>query len=200
MRMQTFIKICIGSRDRASFTFFRIWTPAKPRPMTNDIWQSIGLDLVTINVYAIFQNIPHCSRDWTSYTFLEVGTRQSHDRWQIAFGNPLGLISINMYATFYQNIPYGWSVIATFRKLITDAQLHKLTTDGHRHWPHAILYGSRDMGNYGRTHRTIIGHTPKGDLLYRPTFCGLCNRNGLKQTVKFSIRGSGWGLPKGANH
>ena len=27
-----------GSRDRARFTFFRIWTSAKPRPIPNDIW------------------------------------------------------------------------------------------------------------------------------------------------------------------
>ena len=32
--------------------------------MANDIWQSLGLDLVNINVYAKFyQNIPHRSRD-----------------------------------------------------------------------------------------------------------------------------------------
>ena len=31
--------------------FFRIWSPAKPRPMKNVISQSLGLDLVNINVY-----------------------------------------------------------------------------------------------------------------------------------------------------
>lgn len=29
-----------GSKDRASFTFIRIWTLAEPQPMTNDISQS----------------------------------------------------------------------------------------------------------------------------------------------------------------
>ena len=44
--------IPLSSRDRAIFTFFRIWSSAKPRPMKNDISQSPGLDLDNINVYA----------------------------------------------------------------------------------------------------------------------------------------------------
>ena len=34
------------------FHFFRIWSSAKPRPMINVILQSLGLDLVNVNVYA----------------------------------------------------------------------------------------------------------------------------------------------------
>ena len=45
--------IRLSSRDRAIFTFFRIWSSAKPRPMKNDISQSLGLDLDNTNVYAI---------------------------------------------------------------------------------------------------------------------------------------------------
>ena len=45
------------------FPFFRIWTSAKPRPTTNGIWQSFGLDRVNINVYANFyHNISNGSR------------------------------------------------------------------------------------------------------------------------------------------
>ena len=36
------------------FHFFRIWRSAKPRPMINVISQSLGLDVVNINVYANF--------------------------------------------------------------------------------------------------------------------------------------------------
>ena len=40
------------------FHFFRIWTSATPRRIQNDIWQSLGLNLVNINGYAKFyQNI-----------------------------------------------------------------------------------------------------------------------------------------------
>ena len=48
------------SRDRAIFTFSRIWRSAKPRPMINVISQSLGLDVVNINAYAkVYQNIPN---------------------------------------------------------------------------------------------------------------------------------------------
>ena len=76
--------IPLNSRDRASFTFFRIWSSAKPRPMRNDISQPLanGLDLVNINVYAeVHQNIPLSSWDKVIFTFSEFGARQSLDRW-----------------------------------------------------------------------------------------------------------------------
>ena len=71
-----------SSRDRAIFTFFRIWSSAKPRPMKNDISQSLGLDLENINVYAeVYQYIPLSLRDKAIFTFSEFGARQSLDRW-----------------------------------------------------------------------------------------------------------------------
>ena len=70
-----------SSRDRAIFTFFRIWSSAKPRPIKNVISQSLGLDLVNIKVYAKdYQNIPLSSRDRAIFTFSEFGTGQSLDR------------------------------------------------------------------------------------------------------------------------
>ena len=42
------------SRDRASFTVF--FSGFEPRPISNDIWQSLGLHLVNINVYAKFHH------------------------------------------------------------------------------------------------------------------------------------------------
>ena len=63
------------------FHFFRIWSSAKPRPMKNDNSQSLGLDLVNINVYAeVYQNIPFSSRDKAIFSFLEFGARQSLNR------------------------------------------------------------------------------------------------------------------------
>ena len=42
--------------------------------MKNDISQSLGLDLVNINVYAeVYQNIPLSSRDKAIFTFSEFG-------------------------------------------------------------------------------------------------------------------------------
>ena len=69
--------IPLSSRDRAIFTFFRIWSSAKTRPMKNVISQSLGLDLVNINVYAkVYQNILLSSRDRAIFTFSEFEPRQ----------------------------------------------------------------------------------------------------------------------------
>ena len=52
--------IPLSLRDRAIFTFFRIWRSAKPRLMINVILQFLELDLANINVSANFyQNIPN---------------------------------------------------------------------------------------------------------------------------------------------
>ena len=49
--------------------------------MKNVILQSLGLDLVNINVYArVYQNIPPSLRDRVIFTFSEFGARQSLDR------------------------------------------------------------------------------------------------------------------------
>ena len=64
--------------------FFRIWTSAKTQPISNVIWQSHGVHLVNINVYAKFHhNIPLRSRDSVIITFSEFGARQSLDQWKM---------------------------------------------------------------------------------------------------------------------
>ena len=79
MCMQNFITIFHSVQEIAPF--FRIWSSAKPRPMKNVILQSLGLDLVNINVYAtVYQNIPLSLRDRAIFTFSEFGARQSLDR------------------------------------------------------------------------------------------------------------------------
>ena len=76
MSMQNFITIYFTFQEIGPFSFFQ-----KPRPMKNDISQSLGLDLVSINVYAeVYQNIPLNSRDKAVFTFSEFGARQSLDR------------------------------------------------------------------------------------------------------------------------
>ena len=81
MCMQNFITIFFTVQEKCLFHFFRIWSLAKPRPIKNVSSQSLGLDLVNINVYAkVYQNIPHSSRDRAIFTFSEFGIRQSLDR------------------------------------------------------------------------------------------------------------------------
>ena len=111
-----------------SLTFFRIWTMAEKQQqktkkkkkkkkkqtnkqtqaISNVIWQSHGVHLVNMNVYAKFHhNIPLSSRDRAIITFSEFGARQSLDQWNMSFCNFFGLdlVRINVYATVYQNIP-----------------------------------------------------------------------------------------------
>ena len=80
--MQNFITIYFTVLEIGPFSlFFRIWSSAKPRPIKNVRSQSLGLDLVSINVYAkVYQNIPLSSRDKAIFTFSEFGARQSLDR------------------------------------------------------------------------------------------------------------------------
>ena len=49
--------------------------------MKNAISQSLGLDLVNINVYTkVYQTIPISLRDRAIFTFSEFGARQSLER------------------------------------------------------------------------------------------------------------------------
>ena len=60
VNVRVYQNIPLSLRDRASFTFFRIWRSAKPRPMINIILQLLELDLVNINMSGKFyQNIPN---------------------------------------------------------------------------------------------------------------------------------------------
>ena len=61
--------------------------------------QSLGLDLVNINVYAkVYQNIPFSSRDGAIFTFSEFEPRQPLGQSQMTFDNLLGyILSISMH-------------------------------------------------------------------------------------------------------
>ena len=94
-----------SSRDRATFTFFRIWIPAKPRPTQNVSSQSFGLDLVNINVYAKYST--QFKRKGHLHFFFRI--------WHSANPRPminvilqflrLDLFNSKLSANFYQNIP-----------------------------------------------------------------------------------------------
>ena len=98
MCMQNFITIFHSVQEIGHFHFFRIWSSAKPRPKKNVISQSLGLDLVNINVYAKdYQNIPLSSRDRAIFTFSEFEPRQRLGQSQMIFDNILGyILSISM--------------------------------------------------------------------------------------------------------
>ena len=77
MCMQTFITIFHSVQEIGPFSLFQNLDLAKPRPIKMSFSQSLGLDLVNINVYAkVYQHIPLSSRDRAIFTFLEFGSRQ----------------------------------------------------------------------------------------------------------------------------
>ena len=69
--------------------------------MKKVISQSLGVDLVNINVYAkLYQNIPLSSRDRAIFTFSEFEPRQCLrvGQSQMTFDNPLGyILSVSMH-------------------------------------------------------------------------------------------------------
>ena len=81
MCMQNFITIFITVQEIGPFSLFQNLELGKASTDKNISSQSLGLDLVNINVYAnVYQNIPLSSRDRAIFTFSEFGTRQSLDR------------------------------------------------------------------------------------------------------------------------
>ena len=70
--------------------------------MKNDISQSLGLRLVSTNVYAEFHhNIPLSSRDGAIFTFSEKPRPMKNVISQSLWLDP---VNINVSAKFYQNI------------------------------------------------------------------------------------------------
>ena len=165
MCMQNFITI-FHSVQEGHFHFFRIWSSAKPRPMKNVISQSLGLDLVNINVYAkVYQNIPLSSRDMAIFTFSEFEPRQRLGQSQMTFDNLLGYIfSVSMrmqnvikifqtvkeLSTFFTNRPGTKS-----SQTVQGQNLHKLSSD--------------------KIKCLIIGHSMKFNFKFQLTFLRSCN-------------------------
>ena len=66
--------------------------------MKNVISQSLGLDLVNINICSkVYQNIPLSSRDRAIFSLLEFEPRQHLGQAQMTFDNLLGyILSVSM--------------------------------------------------------------------------------------------------------
>ena len=87
MCMQNFITIFHSVQEIGPFSLFQNLELGETRSMKNDISQSLGLDLVNINVYAeVYQNIPLSSRDKAIFTFqnLELGKASTDDKCHFA--------------------------------------------------------------------------------------------------------------------
>ena len=80
MCMQNLITIFFIVQEIGPFSLFQNLELGKASTDKNVSSQSLGLDFININVYAkVYQNIPLISFR-AIFTFIEFGTRQSHDR------------------------------------------------------------------------------------------------------------------------
>ena len=120
--MHNFIKIFKKFQEIGPVSlFFRIWTSATPRPIPNDIWQSLGLHLVNINMYAKFHhNSPLSS---AIFTFSEFEPRQNLDLSQISFDNLSGyILSISMCMQHFITVFFTVLEIGPFSLFIYRSQ------------------------------------------------------------------------------
>ena len=98
MCMQNFITIFNSVQEIGPFSLFQNLELGKASTDENVISQSLGLDLVNINVYAkVYQNIPLSLRDRAIFIFSEFEPRQRLGQSQMSFDNLLGyILSISM--------------------------------------------------------------------------------------------------------
>ena len=80
--MQNFITVFFTVLQIGPFSLFQNLELSKASTdLKKVILQSLGLDLVDINVYTkVYQNVPLSSRDRAIFTFSEFGARQNQDR------------------------------------------------------------------------------------------------------------------------
>ena len=100
MCTQNFITIFHSVQEIGPFSLFQNLELGKASTDEKNVTsQSLGLDLVNINVYAkVYQNIPLSSRDRAIFTFSEFEPRQRLGQSQMIFDNPLGyILSISMH-------------------------------------------------------------------------------------------------------
>ena len=112
--MQNFITIFFTVLEIGPFSLFQNLELGKASTDKNVSSQSLGLDLLNINVYAtVYQNIPLSSRDRPIFTFFFRIWHSAKLRLTINVilqFLELDLVNINVFAKFYQNIPNGLRV------------------------------------------------------------------------------------------
>ena len=135
--------------------------------MKNVISQSLGLDLVNINVYAkVYQNIPLSSRNRAIFPFSEFVPRQRLGQSQMKFDNLLGyILSISMRMQNFIKIFQTVSELSTF--VTKNRPPSKSSQTGRRQNLH------KPSGD--KIKCLIIEHSMKFNFKFQLTFLGSCN-------------------------
>ena len=105
-----FITIFFTVLEIGPFSLFQNLELGKASTDKNVSSQSLGIDLVNINVYAkVYQNIPLSSRDFHFFRIWRSSKPRPMINVILQFLG-LDLFNIKLSAKFYQNIPYGLRV------------------------------------------------------------------------------------------
>ena len=142
----------LSSRDRAIFTFSEFGAHA--------ISQSLGLDLVNINIYAkVYQNIPLSSRDRAIFTFSEFEPRkflgQSQMAFEVSWATSCQYHCICKILSKYSKRFRSYRHFSKSSRTGPGQNLHKLSDD--------------------KIKCLIIGHSMKFNFKFQLTFLRSCN-------------------------
>ena len=146
-------KIFFTVQELGPFSLFQNLELGKSSTDKNVSLQSLGLDLVNINVYAkVYQNIPLSSRDRAIFTFFRIW-RSAKPRPMInIISQSLGLdvVNTNAYAKFYQNIPSGFEFSTFFTNSpVTKSSQNFIT----------IFYSVQEIGPFSLFQNLELGKT-----------------------------------------
>ena len=137
MCMQNFITIFHSVQEIGPFSLFQNLELGKTRPMKNDISQSLGLDLVNINVYSSTDDKCHFA---IVSLFSEFEPRQKLNQSQMPFDNLVSyILSIPVYMQNFITIFYSVQEIAPL-SLFQNLELGKASTNEKCHF--AISWAS----------------------------------------------------------
>ena len=127
MCMQNFIIIFNSVQEIGPFSLFQNLELGKASTDENVISQSLGLDLVNVNVYAkVYQNIPLSLRDRAIFTFSEFEPRQRLGQSQMTFDNLLGyILSVSLRMQNFIKIFQMVLELSTFSRTGLRQNLHK---------------------------------------------------------------------------
>ena len=125
--------------------------------MKNVISQSLGLDLVNINVYAkVYQNIPLSSRDRVIFTFSEFEPRH-------ASASPKCHLTIS------------WATFCQYRCVYKILSKSSKRFKSYRHFSQTGRRQNFHKLSGDKIKCLIIGHPMKFNFKFQLTFLGSCN-------------------------
>ena len=133
--------------------------------MKNVFSQSLGLDLVNINVYAkVYQNIPLSSRDRAIFTFSEFEPQQRLGQSQMTFD-------------------ISWSTSCQYQCICIILSKYSKRFKSYQHFSWTARHQNLHKLSGNKIKCLIIGHSMKFNFKFQLTFLGSCNFQGHSRSI-----------------